>query len=264
MERMVMNMKKIIVVLLTLVIVLVFVPTASTNPDNSSYDPMADVSRDGVIDIYDLARLGEAYGTTQTVPTIPNQTVVYVYQIEKDPAEVENARVAIVDPNYYYETVQVNYTNSSGLVSFTLNPNSNYTAIVWSNATYNFANFTTNHFGEASVVIQLGYPHLPSNWVVITLLNKTSRELVFWPTPIYVGIGQIAYDKQNQSWLPIWDGSFVFEENFIGVVTVSEWGEIQPGTSYGLVVYNQFEEVLASPVYTTDENGTADVVIYID
>jgi len=55
-----------------------------------------------------------------------------------------------MNPEYYYQAVQVEYTNSAGIANFTLNPNSNYTAIAWSKTTYNHANFTTNSLGEAS------------------------------------------------------------------------------------------------------------------
>lgn len=259
-----MNMKKAIVVLLSLVIVLVLVPTASTNPDNSTYDPMADVNRDGVIDIYDLARLGKAYGTTQTVPTIPNQTVVYVYQIEKDPAEVENARVAIIDPDYCYQAVQVNYTNSSGLVNFTLNPNSNYMAIAWSNATYNNANFTTNEYGEASVIIQLGYPHLPANWATITIVNRTTREL--WSVPsLGAVVGQLVYNITEDAAKPSWGPSIAFN-NFKGVFVVGPWHPTlpmtDPGKSY-IVVFGAQVWPEATTVYTPDENGTANVITYV-
>lgn len=228
------------------------------------YNPIADINRDGIVDILDLVEVGKAYGSNLTLPTQSNQTVVYVYQLESSPSEVQNARVTIIDPNYYYQAVQVKYTNSSGAVSFTLEPNSNYTAITWSNTTYNYANFTTNEFGEASVAIQLGYPHLPPNWVTITLINKTSEEL--WSVVNVAAIvGELICNTTEWTFDPIW-GPDITLTNFKGVFVVGPWHPSQsmtePGRSY-VVVFGTEVWPVASPVYTPDENGTANVVVYV-
>jgi len=249
--------------MLSLSLALMLVPIAMTNPDISTYDPMADVNRDGIVDVNDLSRLGQAYGSTQTVPAQSNQTVVYVYQLESDPSEVENARVAIIDPDYYYQAVQVGYTNSCGLVTFTLDPISNYTAIAWSKTTYSYSNFTTNEFGEASVAIQLGYPHLPPNWVVVTYINKTSGGLALWDNVLFAS-RELVYVYPGDFW-ELEAGVSIIVGSFLGVLIVGPWTPDHPpeaGKSYDVVAF--YEGPLASLVYTPDENGNANVVTYVN
>jgi len=258
--------KKILRESVALGLVFLFLAVSSTAENSiGSYNPIADVNRDGTIDILDLVEVGQAYGSNLTLPTQSNHTVVYVYQLETTPSEVENARVAIIDPEHSYQAVQVNYTNSCGIVNFTLNPNSNYTAIAWSNTTYNYANFTTNEFGEASVAIQLGYPHLPPNWVTITLINRTSGAL--WSVEVIVAIvEELVYNLTARVFEPK-DGCSIFTHNFKGVLIVGPWYPTvpvtEPGKSYsvlvGAVVFPE-----ATSVYTPDENGTANVVTYVE
>jgi len=260
-------MKKIFTIMLCLFLLLVLVPRAVMNLDGSSYDPMADVNRDKTIDAYDLNRLGRAYGSTQTIPTQPGKTTIYVYQLETDPPQIENARVAIIDPSYDYQAVQVGYTNSQGLVNFTLNPNSNFTAIAWSQTTYSYANFTTNEFGEASIAVQLGYSHLPHNWVAITFLNRTSGALVFWANAKF-SICEIAFNwEPTHGWYWVdsvgGDTLYDFEGIFIGRPSGPPHHPFESGNSYGVYVINVYGDLLADPVFTLDENGNANIVTYV-
>jgi hypothetical protein len=258
-------MKRAAAIILSLFLLLVFVPRAVMNPDGSSYDPMCDVNRDKTIDVYDLNRLGKAYGSTQTIPTQPGKTTIYVYQLETDPPQIENARIAIIDPEYYYQAVQVGYTNSSGIVNFSLNPNSNYTAIAWSQSTYNYGNFTTNESGEASMAIQMGCPCLPPRWVTITYINRTSGGLMMWQDVLYFAVRELAYIYPGDFWQPTEGGgvSIVFE-NFKGVFVIGPWSPNYPfeaGESYGVVTF--YTEILTNSVYTTDENSSANMVTYV-
>ena len=262
---------KNLVALLCLFLLLVLVPRAVMNPDASNYDPMSDVNRDKTIDVHDLSRLGKAYGSTQTIPTQPGKTTIYVYQLETDPPQVEDARVAIIDPNYGYPGYQashVEYTDSLGLASFTLTPNKNCTAIAWSETTYNYANFTTNSLGEASVAIRLGHPHLPPDWVTVTLVNKSSGEL--WQEPVAIAsVGELVYTHSS-------DLGWVFAVVFInvfsagpfnGIFVIGPWGVLpnpinEPSKSYFVSVENPYG-ALARPAYTPDENGNANVIVYV-
>lgn len=263
-------MKKIVGTLVAVLVVLVLLPQATTSTDDSTYDPLADVNRDRVVDVDDLYRVGQAYGSSQTLPFQQNKTVVYVYQLESDPPEVEGARVAIIDPSYHYQVVQVGYTNSSGLVNFTLSSNSNYTAIVWSQTTYNYANFTTNEFGEASTGVQLGYQKLPLNWVTVTFVNKTSGELASWLPGVAIGIiiYEIAYSSTYpQGWWIVSEiDAQVFETFFSGVFILGPRDPDYPlelGKKCGVWVINAFGNTLADSVFTPDENGNANLITYV-
>jgi len=257
-------MNRIIAVILCLFLLLVLVPRAVMNPYGSSYDPMSDVNRDKTIDIYDLNRLGRAYGSTQTTPTQPGKTTIYVCQLETDPPQIENAIVVIaelplsVGPN----VVQVGYTNSSGMVNFTSGPSTNYTAIAWINETYNYANFTTDGLGGASATIRLGKPSLPAGWVFTCIFNTTSRTLV---NPPEVGrqIGtlweHLMYDIYIGGYSRVWSEFFVTNlgaclfDRSVGINVTGLWRAYaltDDGTPLG--------EVGFSP----DESGTAFVVIY--
>lgn len=96
------------------------------------YNPIADVNRDGTVDILDLVEVGQAYGSNLTLSSEPNKTVVTVLSFDKEPPEVEKARVAIIDPDVFWDVVEVKYSNSSGIATFELSSNKNYTAIAWS------------------------------------------------------------------------------------------------------------------------------------
>lgn len=153
-------MKKIGLCLVGLILVLAFARTVETSFDVRSYNPIVDLNRDGKIDVRDIAKVAIAYGSIQALPTQRNQTVVYVYQLETDPPEIQNVCVAIAELPLSSNTkvVRVGYTNLSGITNFMLSPNTNYTAIAWSNKTYNYAYFTTNEFSEVSAVIQTRLP----------------------------------------------------------------------------------------------------------
>lgn len=250
------KMNKIIGVLVSVLLVSVLLPIATTSPDISTYDPLADVNRDRVVDVDDLYRVGQAYGSSQTLPFQQNKTVVYVYQLESDPPEVEGARVAIIDPAVCGDAVNVSYTDSSGIASFTLNSNSNYTAIAWSNTTYNYANFTTNEYGEASVIIKIGFPDLPHDWVVNQIVDSSSGTLVQGTLDIY--------------WFRLvlnptggWDVLHTsFGSTDLGVFVCDPlWGVNETGHWVAFV----FDSMgyLTETGFSPDENGTANVVIYI-
>jgi len=257
-------MEKIRLCLVGLILVLGFTQVVETVPQLSSYNPVADVNRDGIIDVFDLIKVAIAFGSTQTLPTQSNQTVVYVYQIETEPPEVQNARVAIIDPDCYYQAVHVGYTNSSGLVNFTLNPNSNYTAIAWSKTTYNYANFTTNHYGEATVIVQLGYPNLPPHWVAITMINRTSGELGLNPD-LGAVVEELVYNYPGNNFTGVALASIILVP-FKGVFIVGPWAPAvpmtEPGKSYAVILFIPAGPV-ATPVYTPDENGNANVITYV-
>lgn len=221
------------------------------------YNPIVDVNRDGTVDILDLVEVGQAYGSNFTPPTHPNQTVVYVYQLETHPPEVQNARVAIIDPDYYYQAVQVEYTNSSGLANFTLNPNSNYTAVTWSYATYNFADFTTNEFGEASVTIQLGYPHLPHNWLVLTVINVTSGALIHENLDLL--LLELEYNSDVNEWTVIYTAIRVVS---LGVSVFTPHSGILE-TGHWVAMAYRAGEILSEAGFSPNENGSAFVVIYV-
>ena len=255
-------MKRAFAILLCLVLLLVLVPRALTNPDGSTYDPMSDVNRDKTIDAYDLNRLGKAYGSTQTIPTQPGKTTIYVYQLETDPPQIENARVAVFNASnpypYAIKVVQVSYTNSLGIASFPLNPNTDYTTIVWSRTTYNYANFTTNEAGEASVSLQMCFPRLPPNWVVITVKNLTSNEL--YEDWVSIILCQLLYIESTGKWEIQEDGIYILGEiSGIGICAY-DWGIIAPSHWVALADHYGY---LAEAGYTADENGNANVVIYV-
>lgn len=257
-------MKKEFAVVLSLFLLLVLVPQAVTNPEDSSYDPMSDVNRDKTIDAYDLNRLGKAYGSTQTIPTQPGKTTIYVYQLETDPPQIENARIAIIDPEYSYRAVQIGYTNSSGITAFTLNPNSNYTAIAWSKTTYNYANFTTNESGEASVTLQLGFSNLPTNWIVITIINATSRAF-FIHDELYVIVEHLVYNWATSSWDRVLGASYFFG-TFRGAFAIPHkegFNETGHWVVYGAYGGDAGDYVPFEAGYSPDESGTANVVIYV-
>jgi len=258
-------MKRAFAFMLCLFLLLVLVPRAVTNPDGFRYDPMADVNRDKTIDVHDLSRLGKAYGSTQTVPTQRGKTTIYVYQLETDPPEVENARIAIIDPDFgypWYQACQIGYTDSFGLVNFILNPSKNYTAIAWSRTMYSYANFTTDLFGQGGVAIQLGSSRLPPNWVTITLINKSSGGL--WQEPIAIAsVGELVYAH------PVFEimwRSAVSASPFNGIFVIGSWDFLNPinehGKSYCVFVDNP-HGTLARPAYTPDENGNANVIAYV-
>jgi len=256
-------MNKTWLCLVGLILVSSYFQIAVTGSDSSSYDPMADVNRDKTIDVHDLSRLGRAYGSTQTIPTQPGKTTIYVYQLETDPPQIENARVAVFNASnpypYTLKVVQVSYTDSSGIASFSLNPDTDYTAIVWSETTYNYADFTTNEVGEASVSLHIGFPRLPPNWVVITVRNLTSGELYEdWVDMILL---RLLYVESTGDW-EAWESYLIPATLGIGICAY-DWGIIASNHWVAMAYSHSYGELLAEAGYTADENGNANVVIYV-
>jgi len=254
-----------------LMLVLVFTQLAVTTSSESSYDIMADVNRDRIVDVNDLARLGNAYGSSLVLSSEPNKTVVTVLSFDKEPPEVENSTVAIIDTEAFTEwfgdAIDVEYTNSSGIVAFELDSNKNYTAIAWCGSAYNYANYTTNSFGEASVLILLGEPSLPpirvlpKGWITITLVNNETGTLHF-KGAMAMGIERIvrfdepehSFISENVAWL-ITDG---------GVIVVPPDKPCnEPHSRWGLWLIYPTGEFVGFNVYSPNENGCANVIFYV-
>lgn len=128
-----------------------------------SYNPNADVNRDGKVDILDLVEVGQAYGSNYTSLIEPNMTTVLVlsYGNNSQVVPVANAIVSVLmnrGPHW-------KCANSTGIVTFDLSPNSSYYIMAWSPdyTEYNYANVTTNSQGEAFTIIWLSYLVSPNN-----------------------------------------------------------------------------------------------------
>lgn len=258
-------MKKIKLYLAGLIVVLVFTQIAVTSSEVSSFDYMADVNRDGIVDIHDLERLGEAYGSSLALPSETNKTVVAVLSFDKQPPEVENARVAIIDPEvfspFFGDAVAVQYTNSSGITTFDLGSNRNYTAVAWRGSAYNYANFTTNLLGEASILIMLGEPSLPptralpQGWVIVTFLDNETGSVIFEEFMI----------KAYRLWYSFPEGwlseAITTLHTYGGVIVLSpELPLNEPYSGYGLR-FRRADGLRGSTTYSPDENGCANVVL---
>jgi len=262
-------MKKHIICLVGLIAILVSTQVALTTSDLSSYDLMADFNRDRIVDADDLARLCNAYGSSLVLPSEPNKTVVTVLSFDKDPPEVENATVAIIDTGVFTEwfgdAVDVKYTNSSGIATFELDCNNNYTTIAWSTSAYNYANFTTNSYGEASVLILLGEPslppirELPKGWIVITLVNNETGILHFKGAMAVEQIvrfdeAEHSFISENVAWL-ITDG---------GVIVVPPDKPCnEPHSTWGLWLIYPTGEFVGFSVYSPNENRSANVIFLV-
>ena len=231
------------------------------------YNPVADVNRDGIVDILDLVEVGEAYGSTG-LSYQENKTVITVYN---ETSPIENARVAVFPSSnweyWFSETEEIGYTNVSGIVNFTLNPNKNYTLIAWNKANYNYANLTTSSFGEASASILLSdsLKRFPHNWTIITLHNRTSGELYSEYVDLWASnITRYEFDVGP------------YEIHFIGSITEEFLGWVSggilahhstvftPHSIWGVVPHDEYGIPLeAFSIFTPDENGNANVVIHI-
>jgi len=255
-----------------LILALAFTQLAVTT-SNNSYDIMADINRDGIVDANDLARLGNAYGSSLILASEPNKTVVTVLSFDKEPPRVENSRVAIIDPEVFgFEstTVDVDYTNSSGRVAFGLSSDKNYTAIAWSGSAYNYANFTTNSLGEASLLILLGEPSLPPihslppGWIVVTVQNNETGSVIF-DREFVIIVNQIEFDPP--SFVSTSTGKGVFDETapYLGVVVIPpDWQFNEPHSDWGLVHYHATHGYIGCHgIYSPDENGCANVIVYV-
>lgn len=265
-------MKKIKLCLVGLIIVVVFTQVVVTSSDVPSYDLMADVNRDSVVDVNDLARLGRVYGSSLVLPSIPNKTVVTVLSFDKEPPEVENATIVIFDPELFSEwygfPIDVQHANSSGIATFELGLNKNYTALAWKGSSYNFANLTTNSLGEASVLILLGEPvlppikALPNGWVVVTVLEEGTSAL-------YSEVFGVMF--YNLTWnglggpVGIWSGEEVLSlasEDSVFVL-LSDLRTNKPFSRIGLGCFDEQGRTIGDSVYSPDENGCANVVVYV-
>lgn len=261
-------MKKIGLCLVGLILVVSFAGIAVTSSD-SSYDPMADVNRDGLVDANDLNRIGQAYGSTSLVHQ-PGKTVISVWN---ETARIENARVAVFSggqmPNH------VGYTNSLGIVNFTFSPNTDFTAVAWNRAKYNYANFTTDSYGEASVFIPLnnGMKHFPPCWVVTTFINKTSGELLSgtYYTDVYNITGFENHGMGSEVvWTSYAENAFSTSDSNVGISAVTlnyvsghDKRFFDSKQKWGFVVYNSGWSNVGNAICMPDENGNANVVIYV-
>lgn len=264
-------MKKIKLYLAGLIVALVFTQIAATTSDVSSFDYMTDVNRDGTVDIHDLNRLGKVYGSSLVLPSEPNKTVVIVLSFDKEPPEEENARAAIVDPddldNQRNNPINVTYTNSSGIAAFDLSSNKNYTAIAWSGSAHNYANFTTNSLGEASVAVLLGEPSLPpvrslpQRWVVLTFIDNETGSLSEPGKLGIVIVHYIFYDYPH-GWSMVAEAHGDKRYGGIYVIPPKDSAN-EPHSTYGLYVKHFNPDLVGSQVYSPDENGCANVIVYV-
>jgi len=228
-----------------------------------------DLNRDGTVDILDLTQVGQAYGSNLTLAQETNKTVVTVLSFDKSPPEVENARVAIVDPTTIDDQndnpIPVGFTNSSGIVVFRLGPNKNYTAVAWGETNYNYANFTTNSLGEASILIILGEPtnpikYLPSGWVMITLLDNETGQINHELLGIIVQ--EFAWNLTGHTWY--WIATRDGFTGTFGVVLLRTWCLVnKPHSNMGIYVIDPYGNDRGSCVYSPDENGCANVILYV-
>lgn len=250
---------------------------ALSSSDPASYDVMADVNRDRTVDIYDLNRLGRAYGSNLDLPSEPGKVVVTVLSFDKEPPEVENTRVAAVGPellgNQIENPINVTYTNSSGIATFDLSPSKNYTAIAWSGSAYNSANFTTNPLGEATLLILLRESSvppiraLPDGWVTVTLLDNETGSLVFgWDispgNDFVMGIYGMQFSQA--------ENRFVSQRirnlyTIGGVVLIPpSWSFNKPFSKWGLALRDDVNGwFLGSCIYSPDENGCANAILFV-
>lgn len=263
-------MKKRIPFSVVTILVLVFAQIAITSSDLSSYDVMADVNRDRIVDAEDLARLGNAYGSSLVLPSEPAKTVVTVLSFDRVPPEVENARVAIIDPEMLCDAENVTYTDSSGIATFELSPSKNYTAIAWSGSAYNYANFTTDSFSEASVPISLGEPSLPpirslpQGWIVVTILDNETRLPYYDPNLM----GYFRVDRLECTWPvgDIWSWENIFDTFISGgvyVLPINFSNLHEPCSARGITFWDSTTgRPVSSGVYSPNEHGCANVILY--
>lgn len=160
------------------------------------YNPIADVNKDGKIDILDLVEVGQLYGSTYAPTTQPNRTSVTVllHAANLSCVPVANALVVVYFNHSFTSSLFEGdglwgYTNSSGMVDFELSRNTGFVAIAWNDdrSMYNYATFTTNPSGEASVTVWLNHlaspcaqpdpsRTIPEGWIVIIIFdNNTGR-----------------------------------------------------------------------------------------
>jgi len=224
------------------------------------YNPIADVNKDGVVDILDMVEVGQAYGSTSLI-SIPNQTVITVFN---ETSPIKNARVAIFSGGSTPD--KIGYTDASGIANFTLNPNTNYTTVVWSGAAYNYASFTSNSFGEASesITLESTTKHLPAQWVVVSIVNQSTGELVAIGETIATKLTRVEVPEGEFRFIGTWSDSIALLTNVNGIsIGMTLYGYSEPNSSWGFTVWNPYE-IVAFAACSLDENGTANVVIPVE
>jgi len=246
------------------------------------YNPIADVNRDGVVDILDLAEVGQAYGSNYTLIHQANKTTISVLSFENGNFSfVENSLVTVF-PQGESQHGQWKYTNSSGMVTFELTANSNYIAIGWSEdrSAYNYANFTTNSLGEASVTIWLDYysesspiRSIPKGWLVMTFLNGTTGE-PYTTVDVIFSWGVGTYNTTSDQWFMPDYGNWYFDAGQTGIFAIdtTKYSQNHPTCPYtrpNLTFKLKFQypdpsTTLCYSIIHTDEYGGAYVVQVID
>jgi len=240
------------------------------------YDRAADVNGDGIVDIIDLMQVGQAYGSNYTLRSQANTTVITVVSFAMSPPEIENARVAIFGSRYWNNSedyTSVDYTNASGIAVFELNPNSSYKALAWrtipedNSSSFSYTDFETNSFGEASAIIVLGEPAVPSMRLLpacsllTTLLNKTNGLLYDSYRYYNLIIYRTWYDGSNWQRREEWNA-------YVNVVHVihagAETGLLRDGLGGFVIVVKSGAQVIGSSAFQlTTEDLSANVIIYV-
>ncbi len=230
------------------------------------YNRVADVNKDGLVDVLDLVEVGQAYGSNYTLASIPNKTVITVLSFARNPPEMEEALVA-VGVSHRNRTLAWSYTNSSGVAVFDLGPNASQRAYAWSGSAYNYADFSTNSQGEASVLILLGEPtvttirRLPSGLVFYTLINGQNGSLYWSDSPLFMDIWTLS--AVGSGFPPLWSGDEKVAVDCHGPINYaySAWG-LEPNTSYGMAIIPTYS-VIGSAVFQTDADSSANVIVYV-
>jgi hypothetical protein len=261
-------MKKSMAIALSLFMVLVLVPMPTTCLDNPSYDPMADVNRDGLVDVSDLQRIGHAYGSTGLI----HETGKTVIAVWNETSPIENVRLAIVGSPWAnpegIRVLQVAHTDSSGIADFDLNVNTDYVCLAWSGSRYCYANFTTDEYSEASVrmLLDADRKSLPYRWLVFTIVNKTTGDLVNQSSIDVLYMWSFRYDSASYG---------LVDDGYFSAALINEIG-VCIGWGIDWAGYNltgRSVVVVAATIYgiwlqpgscfMTDENGNANVVVYV-
>jgi len=235
------------IVVLGLVSLFLVVSFAVAEDSIGPYEPIADVNRDAAVDILDLVEVGQAYGSTYTPITQPNKTTITVFSYTSNFSYTPIADAFVwIFGHGNWET-----TNSSGVATFELGANGDYIAMAWSNdyASYNYANFTTNSLGEASVTIWLN--HLPSpsmqpypiqaypkGWTVIVILDNNTN------LP-YTHQSEIVADWCNFTyWCTVETGcSMNYTQFYLGLFYNGFFAYYFPGTWWGRIYHAPSKDI---------------------
>jgi hypothetical protein len=246
------------------------------------YNPIADVNKDGVVDILDLVDVGQSYGSNCTSLIEPNMTTVLVlsYDNNSQVMPVANAIVSVLlnDTNVppHWKSA-----NSTGMATFDLDPNRSYFIMAWSSdyTEYNYVSVTTNSQGEAFATIWLSYPLSPNNSpspirtspeekaVVVIIDRNTSLPLSSkpgWPCNVFYLLKNVSV-QQNP---PRPDN---YSMNFIGYTISDNYGiacfpYVHPNIDYLVCLYTGIPPGYTMPicVFHTDQYGGAYTIVTID